>query len=196
MRLSWKKSFDPKPPETGPMNLSANQFLEECLFFESQWDSATKPRVARNEGSERQNPNGVSIVVNVRRASQPRWGREGRCPHRPTSLPRDARTRNDRAYLLCLRAVSAPIVRTPVRRNDQGRWGQRPSRQRARNTAHRRIVAHPSRAAAGRFLRGLPGCCRGCLTHQQIVPGFGLRRSFGIRHSDLSIARFTEILDL
>jgi hypothetical protein len=58
-----------------------------------------------------------ATVVNVCRASQPRWCREGRCPQRPTSLPRGARTRNDRAYLLCLRAVSAPIVRTPVRRN-------------------------------------------------------------------------------
>ena len=51
----------------------------KVFFLESQRDSATKPRVARNElpwgnGSEEQNPNGVSASVNVRRVSQPRWG--------------------------------------------------------------------------------------------------------------------------
>src|SRR6188474_973929 len=59
----------------------ANQVLEECVFPESQRDSATKPRVARHElpelprGNEsgKQNPKEVSALVNVRRWSQPRW---------------------------------------------------------------------------------------------------------------------------
>src|SRR6187431_1425064 len=54
----------------------ANQILEVC---QSLWDCVPKPRVARNElpwcnGSARQNPNGVSALVNVHRGSQPRWG--------------------------------------------------------------------------------------------------------------------------
>src|SRR6185369_12550785 len=56
---------------------SANQILKVC---QSQRDCVPKPSVARNElplgnGSERQNPNGVSALVNVRsNGSQPRWG--------------------------------------------------------------------------------------------------------------------------
>src|SRR5437016_10869085 len=54
----------------------SNQILKVC---QSQRDCFPKPRVARNElpwgnGSERQNPNGVSALVNVHRRSQPRWG--------------------------------------------------------------------------------------------------------------------------
>jgi len=61
------------------MKRGVNQVSEECLFLESQRDSATKPRVARHElpwgkGSKQQNPNGVSALVNVSRRSQPRWG--------------------------------------------------------------------------------------------------------------------------
>src|SRR5437016_6141071 len=54
----------------------SNQILKVC---QSQRDCVSKPRVARNDlpwgnGSERQNPNGVSALVNVHCGSQPRWG--------------------------------------------------------------------------------------------------------------------------
>ena len=61
----------------GPLRAAgANQILKVC---QSQRDCVPKPRVARNElpwgnGSERQNPNGVSASVKVNSRSQPRWG--------------------------------------------------------------------------------------------------------------------------
>src|SRR5678815_2669170 len=62
-------------PINTTMNIAltgANQILEECPFLESQRDSATKPRVARNElpwgnGPKDKNPNGVSALMNVHR---------------------------------------------------------------------------------------------------------------------------------
>ena len=57
----------------------------------------------------------------------PRW--EGRCPQRPTPFLRAARTNNKRAHSLA-RAGSPRLHQPPERlrrRNDQGRWGQRPS---------------------------------------------------------------------
>src|SRR5947207_1414602 len=57
------------------LRTGANQILKVYL---SQRDCVPKPRVARHElpwdhELERQNPNGVSALVNVRRGSQPRW---------------------------------------------------------------------------------------------------------------------------
>ena len=54
--------------------------MEECLFRESQRDSATKPRVARNElpwvrGAQKNNPHGVATsAVQQPPKPKPRWG--------------------------------------------------------------------------------------------------------------------------
>ena len=53
----------------------------------------------------------------------------------------------------------------------------------------RSIASHPSRAAAGRCLRGLPGCSRGCLRCQPIDVNFGLRTSGFFRHSVFGLAQ-------
>src|SRR5678815_3242374 len=69
------------------ISAGANQVLEECLFLESQRDSATKPRVARNElpwvtGAQNNNPNGVAIRGVRSPKPKPRWGFvfQIRCP--------------------------------------------------------------------------------------------------------------------
>ena len=59
--------------------VGAHQVLEEFRLLESQRDCVTKPRVARHElpwgnGSERENPNGVSPLVSRPPLPQPRWG--------------------------------------------------------------------------------------------------------------------------
>src|SRR5678815_308347 len=69
-------------PINTTMNIAltgANQVLEECLFLESQRDSATKPRVARNElpwarGAPNNNPNGVATRDARSPKPKPRWG--------------------------------------------------------------------------------------------------------------------------
>src|SRR5678815_2986379 len=55
-----------------------NQLLEECLFLESQRDSATKPRVARNE---------LPWVSKRRAKQQPQRGCDSRCTFTKAETP-------------------------------------------------------------------------------------------------------------
>src|SRR6185369_13736240 len=81
---------------------SANQVLVERRFFESQRDSATKPRVARNElpwvrREQDNNPNGVATRCCARsQKPKPRWGFAflSRCPRVARSSQRWALGRN------------------------------------------------------------------------------------------------------
>ena len=65
--------------KTSANSKCANQVSEECPFLESQRDSATKPRVARNElpwvrGAQNNNPNGVATRGARSPKPKPRWG--------------------------------------------------------------------------------------------------------------------------
>ena len=58
--------------------------------------------------------------------TRPDRHREGSCPQRPINFLRDARTKNNGAYLLCPWAAPPQTARTPIPPKYQGRCGQRP----------------------------------------------------------------------